>query len=318
MLVLGDNRIADLLDMASCIRAIDTAFRRSGEGSGAASKMVGLDLPDGALHAKLGVLAGERAYAVAKVNANLPDNPATHALPTIQGVVVLFDASRGIPLAVMDSGLITAMRTAATTAVASTYLAVRSASTLTFIGCGVQARSHLEALRHVHKIERVFAFDIDRAAADRFADECRARSGLIVEVATDVHRAARAGDIVITLTPSRRALLDLDDVRDGTFIAAIGADSEHKREISSRLLQAAVVVVDDLEQCSRIGDLHHALAEGVMQAQDVRGTLDQIVSGRRPGRQTDDEIIVFDSTGLAIEDVAVAALAYERVCSWKQ
>jgi ornithine cyclodeaminase/alanine dehydrogenase-like protein (mu-crystallin family) len=127
--------------------------------------------------------------------------------------------------------------------------------------------------------------------------------------------AISASEIVVTCTPSQRALLHVGDVRRGTFVAAIGADNDHKQEIDPELLAASVVVVDDLEQCARIGDLHHALAAGVMRESDVRGALDQAIAGTRPGRLADDEIIVFDSTGLAIEDVAAAALVYERSCS---
>jgi ornithine cyclodeaminase/alanine dehydrogenase-like protein (mu-crystallin family) len=253
-----------------------------------------------------------RPYAAAKINANFPDNPARHDLPTIQGILILFDAALGTPLASMDSGLITAMRTAAATAVAAKYLAVPRASAATFIGCGIQARAHIEAIHHVRGIKRVVAFDLSRAAAEQFAEEARARFDVVAEVATDIREAAGASEIVVTSTPSRRALLNPGDLAAGTFVAAVGADNEGKQEIAADLLRQVVVVVDDLDQCSRIGDLHHALALGAMPPGHVRGSLDQIVAGLVPGRSSDDEIIVFDSTGVAIEDVAAAALVYER------
>ncbi len=312
MRVLERSDVAHLLDMKSCIGAVEEAFRARGEGRRASSGVLGLELDGGTLHAKLGALSVTRLYAVAKINANFPDNPARHDLPTIQGVLVLFDASRGTPLACMDSALITASRTAAATAVAASYLAVRHASTATFIGCGVQARAHIEALRHVRSLHRLIAFDTNPAAAERFAADARARFDIVTAVATDIRQAASASQIVITSTPSRRALLNLGDVSVGTFVAAVGADNEGKQEISADLLRDAVVVVDDLDQCSNIGDLHHALAVGPMQPGHVRGSLDQIVTGLAPGRLSDDEIIVFDSTGVAIEDVAAAALVYER------
>jgi alanine dehydrogenase len=312
MLVLSGSEVARLLDMQSCIAAVEAAFRAPGEGKRASSAVTGLELNGGFLHAKLGALDRTRSYAVAKINANFPDNRARHSLPTIQGVLVLFDASCGTPLAVMDSGMVTALRTAATTAVAARHLAVRNAASATFIGCGVQARAHIDALYQIRTIERVIAFDIDRSAAERFADEARQDFDLTAYVATDIGDAARASEIVITCTPSRRALLDVGDVAAGTFIAAVGADNEHKQEISANLLRASVVVVDDLEQCSRIGDLHHALAAGFMRAEDVRASLDEVVAARVVGRANDQEIIIFDSTGVAIEDVAAAALVYER------
>lgn len=251
-------------------------------------------------------------YAVAKVNANFPENPVRYDLPTIQGVLLLFDASTGKPLACMDSGLITAMRTAATTAVAAKYLALRHASSIAFIGCGIQARAHLDALRLVRGIKRLTAFDLNRTTADRFADYARERFQIVAEVAADAGRAAIRSEIVVTSTPSRQPLLKTGDVAAGTFVAAVGADNEHKNEIPADLLKQAVVIVDDLDQCSRMGDLHHALAQGVILPGHVHSSLDQIVAGLAPGRLSDDEIIIFDSTGVAIEDVAAAALVYER------
>jgi ornithine cyclodeaminase/alanine dehydrogenase-like protein (mu-crystallin family) len=312
MRVLSRHDIELLLDMEPCITAVEDAFRARGEGQRASSGVLGLDLDDGSLHAKLGALTVSRPYAVAKVNANFPENPIRYDLPTIQGVLLLFDASTGKPLACMDSGLITAVRTAATTAVAAKYLALRRASSIAFIGCGIQAREHLDALRLVRGIKRLTAFDLNRTTADRFAADARERFRIETEIAADAGRAAIGSEIVVTSTPSRQPFLKTGDVAAGTFVAAVGADNEHKNEISADLLKQAVVIVDDLDQCSRMGDLHHALAQGVILPGHVRSSLDQIVAGLAPGRLSDDEIIVFDSTGVAIEDVAAAALVYER------
>lgn len=311
MRVLDSADVVQLLDIESCIAEVEKAFRARGEGGRAASAVAGLELERGSLHAKLGVLDLSRSYAAAKINANLPDNPARFGLPTIQGVVVLFDAASGVPLACMDSGTITATRTAAASAVAAKYLALRDASSIAFIGCGIQARAHATAIRSVRPIERIVAFDSDRTIAERFAAEMPGEQ-IDVTVSATVRDATRGSAIVVTSTPSRRAFLDVEDVAPGTFIAAVGADNEHKQEIAPALLRAAAVVVDDLDQCSRIGDLHHALELGVMRLEDVRASLDQVVAGAARGRTSDTEVIVFDSTGVAIEDVAAAVVVYER------
>ena len=315
MLVLEGNDVTKLLDMASCIRAVEQAFRSRGEGHAAASATLGFPLEGGGLHVKVACLDLSRRYVVAKVNANFPSNPVERKLPTIQGVLVLLDGACGTPLAVMDSAPITTIRTAATTAVAASRLARADASTVTFVGCGVQARAHIGALCEVRGIQRVFAVDARRDVAEQFMEFASAKHGVSCSIPASLRDATLSSEIVVTCTPSQRALLHVGDVRRGTFVAAIGADNDHKQEIDPELLRAAVVVVDDLEQCARIGDLHHALAGGVMQESDVRGTLDQVIAGTRPGRLADDEIIVFDSTGLAIEDVAAAALVYERSSS---
>ena len=311
MLMLTDGDVSRLLEMPACIDAVEAAFRARGAGMPAASAVTGLELNGGGLHAKLGRLDISRSYAAAKVNANFPHNPRQHRLPTIQGVLILFDGATGRVLAVMDSGVVTALRTAAATAVAAKHLALPDASVAAFIGCGVQARAHLAALLLVRPLRHVRAFDIDSAAAERFAAETRTIGGLSVEIAPDIRTAVDGSTIVITSTPARRPIVKLGDVAPGTFIGAVGADNETKHEIEPDLMAHAAVIVDDLDQCSRLGDLHHALAAGAMERRHVRGSLDQIVSGRT-GRLNDAEIVVFDSTGVAIEDVAAAALIYER------
>ena len=311
MRVLDADDVDGLLDIRDCIREVENAFRARGEGRVTPSAVAGLDLNGGSLHAKLGALDLDRRYAAAKINANFPDNPSVRGLPVIRGLVVLFDASSGTPLACMDSAIITAMRTAAASAVAAAYLAVSHASSAAFIGCGTQARAHVQALRHVRRLKRFVLFDRDRAVAERFAALLTGAEGEVT-IASDAKEAVRSSEIIVTSTPSRAALLDIGDVAPGAFIAAVGADHENKQEIAPALFRAAAVVVDDLDQCSRIGDLHHALDEGIMRLDDVRASLDQIVAGTSAGRRADDEIVIFDSTGVAIEDVAVAALAYER------
>ena len=306
--MLDASQLNSLLDMRDCIREVENAFRARGEGRLAPSAVVGLELNGGSLHAKLGAL--ESGYAAAKINANYPDNPSARGLPVIQGLVVLFELLSGMPLACMDSAIITAMRTAAASAVAASYLAVSHASSVAFIGCGTQARAHVQALRHVRPLKRFVLFDRDPAVAGQFATLLGGAEAVMI--ARDAREAARSSEIVVTSTPSRSALLDVGDVTPGTFIAAVGADNEHKQEMAPSLLRAAAVIVDDLDQCSRIGDLHHALREGIMRRDDVRASIDQIVAGTSNGRRGDDEIVIFDSTGVAIEDVAVVALAYER------
>jgi alanine dehydrogenase len=315
MRMLDASDVVRLLDMPSCIHAVEDAFRLRGEGRPTPSAMVGLELEDGSFHAKMASLSLSRTYVAAKVNANFPRNPVHHHLPTIQGVLALFDGTNGQPLALMDSAAITTLRTAAASAVAAKWLARTDASTVTFVGCGVQARAHLSAFRHVRRLERLFAIDPRSDAMDEFYRFAVAECAIEPVTLPSLGAATRQSGIIVTTTPSRHALLEVDHVAPGTFVAAVGADNEHKQELSPELLRAAVVVVDDLEQCARYGDLHHALAAGLLERRDVRGSLDEIVSGRRPARLDEEEIIIFDSTGVAIEDVAAAAVVYERAAA---
>ena len=312
MRVLSDVDLHRFLDMGACIAAVEAAFAARAEGRPATSAVAALELVGGVLHAKLGRLDGRRRYAIAKINANFPGNRQARGLPTIQGVALLFDASSGSVLAALDSPALTAIRTAAATAVAAKYLATATASSVSIVGCGVQAAPHIEALLCVRPIRKVSLFDLDRDAARKLADEVSRQFDVSVHVAADLRAALGDTEIVVTATPSREPILRLGDVRPGTFVAAVGADSETKQELDPLLLREAIVVVDDLAQCSHFGDLHHALAAGTMRQENVRGSLDQVVAGKVAGRTSDEEITVFDSTGVAIEDVAAAAIAFER------
>jgi ornithine cyclodeaminase/alanine dehydrogenase-like protein (mu-crystallin family) len=311
-LLLDARDIAELLDYPSCIAAVEDAFRRQGKGELAPAAICGLRLPDGGFHLKAAALHEPRPYFAAKTNANFPHNPARHSLPTIQGVVLLFDAARGSPLAAMDSAELTLRRTASATAVAARYLARSDARTLVLCGCGAQGRAHLEAMLHVLRLERVHAFDRDFAVARRFAAEMSRLLELDVRAVDAFAEHVGGADVCVTCTTSRQALLAAADVPPGAFIAGIGADNADKHELAPDLLARSTLVVDSLEQCAAIGDLHHALAAGAMEPGAVHAELGEVVTGVRRGRSAPEEVTVFDSTGIAIQDVAAAAVVYER------
>lgn len=312
MRFLTGSDLENLLDVRSCITAVEDAFRQRGEGRLSPSGVLGIHANGGGFHLKAALLDLSRPYFAAKINANFPSNPSTHSLPTIQGVLVLFDAANGRVLAVMDSMTITTLRTAAASAVAARYLAQADARTAAFIGCGAQARAHVAAIATVRELKLALVFDVDKNKAEQFAGEMRMLHAFEVRATDDFHHATAASDIVVTTTTSTKAFLGAGDISPGAFIAAVGADNEQKQEIDVALIEAGAVVVDDLEQCATIGDLHHALDAGVVTRDDVRATLGEVVAGVRPGRLSDSEIVIFDSTGVAIEDVAAAAIAYER------
>jgi ornithine cyclodeaminase/alanine dehydrogenase-like protein (mu-crystallin family) len=251
-------------------------------------------------------------YYAAKINANFPGNPQRYGLPTIQGVIGLFDATNGRLLALIDSIEITSIRTAAATAVAARYLARLDSQLVMIIGCGNQGRSHLRALSRVRAVDHVIVYDLDPSAAQRFAHEMNGELGVKIRACSSYRDESPRCDIIVTCTTSREPLLFPGDVSPGAFIAAVGADNEAKQEIASELLASSIVVADVLDQCVAIGDLHHAIEAGVMKQEDVHAELADVVSGRLPGRTASEEIIVFDSTGTALEDVAAASVVYER------
>jgi ornithine cyclodeaminase/alanine dehydrogenase-like protein (mu-crystallin family) len=311
-LILTRRQVERLLDPPACIAAVEAAFRLRGTGSSIPSAIVGLHVPDGGFHLKAAAMPGSRSYVAAKINANFPGNPKQHGLPTIQGVLALFDAATGQPLALLDSIAITILRTAAATGVAARHLARTDASTVTIVGCGAQALAQLIALQAVRPLTRGFAIDIDPAARESFARTASDALGIPIITEDDLGRATLASDIVVTCTTAQRAFLAPEHISPGTFIAAVGADNEAKQEIDPRLLAMSAVVVDSREQCATIGDLHHALKAGTMSMADVRAELGDVIVDPSRMQRAPDEIVIFDSTGVAIQDVAAAAVVYER------
>jgi ornithine cyclodeaminase/alanine dehydrogenase-like protein (mu-crystallin family) len=311
-LLLSRSDVERLLTPEACIAAVEDAFRQHALGSLPVPGILGLHGPEGSFHVKAAFINADRPYFAAKLNANFPQNGARHGLPTIQGVVILCDAANGVPLAVMDSMAITALRTAAATAVAAKYLAPERCDTALICGCGAQAAAQLRALLQVRRPTRVYAYDQDSEKARQFANGQEAELPIEVSAVSELREAALASRIIVTCTSAPRWFLGRGMVRPGTFVAAVGADSEHKQEIDPELLAAATLVTDLTEQACTIGDLHHAIAAGVMSRDAVHAELGEVIAGKKHGRTRDDQLIVFDSTGTGLQDVAAAAAVYHR------
>jgi alanine dehydrogenase len=311
-LLLTRHEVAELLSLDECFTAVENAFRSHGEGKTSPPGILGMHALDGGFHVKAGLLVAGRTYFAAKANANFPQNMQRFGLPTIQGIIVLCDAQNGYPLALMDSIEITIVRTGVATAIAAKYLARPDSTVATICGCGNQGRIQLHALKKVLPLERVYAYDNDSSRARQFADELSAALRIEAQVAHDLSRAVRQSDVVVTCTPSRQYFLKKDDVAPGTFIAAVGADSSDKQELDPALLVSNKVVVDILDQCATIGELHHALEKNLMTQSDIHAELGEVVAGRKSGRVSKDEITIFDSTGMALQDAAAAAVVYEK------
>lgn len=311
-LLVRRRDVARLLTMPECITAVEQAFRLHGEGKAPTPGMLGVDVSDGGFHIKAGLFDLKRKYFAAKVNGNFPENMTRFGLPTIQGVIVLCDATNGRLLALMDSMEITALRTAAATAVAAKYLARPDSKVVTICGCGAQGRVQLRALAALLPVEKIFACDTDANRARRFGEEMARELKLPVMAAAELRNATAQSQVCVTCTTSRKPLLFEGDVQAGTFIAAVGADNPEKQELHPALMAKHKVVADLVEQCATIGDLHHAIDAKMMKTSDVYAELSEIVAGRKPGRTSPEEIIIFDSTGMALQDVAAAALVYEK------
>ena len=312
-LFLSREDIERLLKPEVCAAAVESAFRQHASGQ-AAERILGLRARDGSFHVKAGLLMGDEPYFAAKINANFPHNREHFGLPTIQGLVILHDGANGSPLAILDSISITALRTAAATAIAAKYLARKNAGSALLCGCGAQAPAQARAILGVREIRRLHVFDKLRERAHAFSADYAAELKIPIIPVDGLGRTVPQCDVVITCTTSQKFFITREMVRPGTFIAAVGADSEDKQEIDPSLLACATVVTDITEQACAIGDSHHAIAGNYMLRTAIHAELGEIVTGKKRARIDEDQIIVFDSTGTGLEDVAAAVTAYRLAC----
>jgi alanine dehydrogenase len=311
-LLLSRSDVRQLLTLTECIDAVEQVFRWQGEGKIQPSGIVGVRTRNGGLHVKTACLNGAKNYIAAKLNTNFPTNVARFRLPTIHGVIVLYDADNGRTLAVLDSMEITIQRTAAATAVAAKYLARQNSSVATICGCGEQGRAQLRAISLILQLRKVYAFDTAPSARLRFAAELSPETEIDIESVRSLPGAIRNSDVVVTCTPATDFFVHKEDIARGTFIAAVGADDSHKNEIDPALLASAKVVADSIEQACSIGDTHHAIEKGLMRKENIHAELAEVVAGKKRGRTNEAEIIIFDSTGVAIEDAAAATIVFEK------
>ncbi len=309
-LVLEKRDIAGLVDMKKAIAAVEDAFREYARGRTQmpAKIYLHLDRYGGDFRAMPAYIEKLTRCAVKWVNVH-PGN-RRFGLPTIMAVIILSDPRNGLPLCIMDGAHATALRTGAAGGVAAKYLARPGSGVVGMVGCGVQAASQLEALQAIFDIKEVKVWGRERACVRGFVKSAK-KFNLKLTIAEEIEECVRDCDIVVTTTPSRKPIVRLEWIREGTHINAIGADARGKEELDPRILKRARVVVDSWEQASHSGEINVPVRRHSMSKKDIYADIGEIVSGRKKGRRSRDEITVFDSTGLAIQDVAIADLIYK-------
>ena len=306
--LLFESEIRALIGPKDALDAVREAFVKLARGQALLPGVLGLDIRETRTEAHIkGAFLLGTPYFTVKAASGSYDNP-TRGLPVSGGLVMVFDATTGLPRAILfDNGYLTDLRTGAAGALAADLLAKKEVDRVGIIGVGTQARYQLAALLGVRRLATVLAYGRSTAKAAAFAREVESRHGVRVTVAPTMEKAVRGSDIVITVTPATQPLVQADWVQDGTHITAVGADEAEKQELDVRVLQKAdKVVADRLEQCLRLGEIHHAVEAGVFSKEDVYAELGEIAAGMKPGRESDDEITVADLTGVGIQDAAVA------------
>jgi ectoine utilization protein EutC len=318
LLVLREEEIRTLLDPAACIQAMERAFAAYATGKAQLPPVINLEVPEhgGEVHVKTGHLSGGAYYAV-KIASGFYGNAAL-GLPSSNGMVLVFDAGTGAPAALLlDNGFITDLRTAAAGALAAKYLARAQLNTVAVIGSGAQARYQIQLLPLVRAFREVRVWGRDRNKADACVEDLRrAAIPSAFLVADSVEQAVRGADLVITVTASREPLLRAEWLAPGATVIAVGSDGPDKQELDVGVLaRAARIVADSLPQCLRLGEIHHAVEQGAIRKEKVSAELGEIAAGLKPGRQSGEELIVCDLTGVGVQDVAAASLVMERALS---
>ncbi|MFP2906946.1 ornithine cyclodeaminase family protein [Pyxidicoccus sp. 3LFB2] len=300
-LILSAKDLRSLYTVELGLSAVERAFRAHGLGEALMPPKVYLSLPkyDGDFRAMPAFLDG--AAGVKWVNAH-PRNPEKHNLPTVRALYILSDPDTASPLAILDGTLLTAWRTGAAGGVASKFLAKKAPRTLGLVGCGVQARVFIDAHRAIYGELELLLADASDAAAKALQAE---KGGRIVSL-----QEASGADIVCTSTPVRSPIVKREWLKPGAHINAMGADAPGKQELDPRILTDGRVFIDDTEQATHSGEVNVPLHDGLFKEEQIAGTLGEVVAGRKPGR-TGDEITIFDSTGLALQDVALARALYD-------
>jgi len=290
--------------------AIESVFAEHGRGHVQMPPKIYITFPEGDFRTMPASIPAMNLAGVKIVNVH-PGNPA-HGLPTVMATIILIDPDTGVQTALIDATALTDMRTGAAGAVAAQYLAEKRPLRIGLVGSGRQAEAQLHATAAACDIEEVIVWSRRRENADRFAGlfTC-ADSGFPISAVSTIEEACNC-DLLITTTPSREPLIRSEWIQPRTHINAIGADAPGKQELDPALLARAEVFVDDYEQAIHSGEVNVPISSGVYSADRIAGTLGEVVIGEKE-RRSADAITIFDSTGLAVQDLAIARIVVERM-----
>jgi alanine dehydrogenase len=317
--IISDDEVKKLLNMSEALEVVEVAFKHKGLGLVQMPAKIYLYYSkyDGDLRTMPGYLAALDVSAVKIVNVH-PNNPAKRKMPTVMAVIILIDPKTGGPLAIMGGTTITDMRTGAAGGIAAKYLARTDSRVVGLVGAGAQARTQLASLIEVFpKLEEVRVWSRSSSTIKRFVVEMNGVFGDSCKIITSptIKDTVKEADIITTTTPSRTPLVMSEMVRIGTHINCIGADAMGKQELDPKILRKAKIVIDDWEQACHSGEINVPVSQGKICKRNIWAEIGEIVAGLKSGRQNAEEITVFTSTGLAVQDAITAKLVYDKALS---
>ncbi|MBB4574174.1 ornithine cyclodeaminase family protein [Rhizobium lentis] len=313
-LLLNKEDVGRLICMRDVIAAVEEAYKAFNSDQVVQPDYIGIHLPSprGEVDFKLGYNKANEVISMKASSGGFIDNPAAHGVPSGMGTILLFDARSCALTCVMDGSLITGLRTGAAGAVSVKALARKDARKVASIGTGNQARMQIRAINEIMAIEEIHAWDSHPETLARYKADIDSEFGISVVTANSKRAAVEQADILVTTTRGKGSVVEADWVKAGTHIVAIGTDQRGKQELDPEIFRNAKVVVDSMAQCVEKGETWHPLDRNIIARNDIHGEIGEILLGRKPGRENDDEVTIFDSTGMAIQDNVTANRIYRN------
>ena len=311
-LLLDINDVRESLSMEEVISAVEEGYIAFNAGKVRQPDIVSVEIPENNGETDIKSCYNELNGSISvKIASGFYDNGKENNLPTMIGTILLFDGKNGAPLCIMDGSLITGIRTGAAGAISSKLLARKDSRTVAVFGGGGQARMQIYALRKVMDIREVRVFSEYRDELAGYRADIEKNMDLKVVICDTPEEAMKNADIAITTTPSRKYLVDSSLVTPGTHIVAVGADMVGKNEWDPLVFKGAKIVNDSIAQCVSRGETRNAILAGVISESDIHAEIGELLAGEKPTRESDDEITIFDATGMGIQDNVTAVRVYE-------
>lgn len=313
-LLLSKEDVGRLISMQEVIGAVEEAYKAFSDGQVVQPPYMDIHLPEprGEIDFKVGYCKANEIISMKASSGGFLDNPVAHGVPNGMGSVLLFDARSCALLCVMDGSLLTGLRTGAAGAVSVKALARKNSKKISCIGTGNQARMQIRAISLVMQIGEIHAWSRSPASSASFKADMEGELGIPVILSGSKQAAVEQADILITTTRGKGPLVEAEWVKPGTHIVAIGTDTQGKQELQPEIFKHAKIVHDSISQCIDRGETWHPLNRGIIGLHDIHGELGEILLGRKPGRENEGEITLFDSTGMAIQDNTTAERIYRN------
>jgi alanine dehydrogenase len=312
-LILSRTDMMGLVTPAEYVGCVEQAYRMHGEGRYYMDPKghIVLDKYPGEWEAMPSYIEEPEAAACKWVSIR-EQNRERFDLPTVFSILIYTHPETGFPLAIVDGSYHTVMRTGAAAAVSARWLARPDAKVLAIVGAGNMAEGAIETCNEVFDWDEVRVWSRSQSTLDAFATKYAGRFSFGLRPSTDLESVVRGADVIVTITPAREPLVKDEWISPGTHIAAVGADKGGDQELDGSILTRARIFVDDIRQCRTDGEINVPLAQGLITEEDIAGEIGQVIAGKLEGRTAEDEITLFDSTGIALQDSATVPLEYER------